>query len=78
VTDADGSPVWGVEWLVAEHEGRTIINLIQHGRQPVNVVLSHSGEPFTGTDLFDQERVDGKLTLKPLDPRIVLGWGTGR
>ena len=78
VTDADGSPVWGVEWLVAEHEGRTVINLIQHGKQPVDVVLSRSGEPFLGTDLFDGERVAGKLTLKPLDPRIALGWEAER
>ncbi len=73
VTDADGSPVWGVEWLVAEYKGQNVINLIQHGKQPVDVVLNRSGEPFLGTDLFDGERVVGKLTLKPLDPRIALG-----
>jgi len=73
IMQSDSKPIWGVEWLVAVYEGRPIVNLIQHGKDEVQVILRYKDAPFRGIDLFSQERVEGKLTLKPLNPRILAG-----
>ncbi len=40
VVDADtGEPVWGVEWLAGEIDGRTVINIVDLLSKPVNVKI---------------------------------------
>jgi hypothetical protein len=71
VSHADGSPVWGVEWLAAEYDGRLIVNLVQHADKPERIVLRRGTAPFQGLDLLTGERIDGELTLEPLMPRLL-------
>jgi hypothetical protein len=73
VTHSDGSPVWGVEWLVAEYREQLIVNLIQHGIHSDQVVLRYKGKPFRAINLFNQNEIDGELTLEPLSPIILIG-----
>lgn len=73
VLDDNRKPVWGVEWLVAEHKGQQVVNLIQHATKPVKVALYVNEEPFNGIDMFTQEDIAGKLELKPLEPKILKG-----
>ena len=71
ITDEHGTPVWGVEWLVADAQGQTVVNLIQHARQGVRVRIARRGTPVAAKDLFTEEMIEGIFTLRPLEPRML-------
>lgn len=71
VTDNQGQPVWGVEYLTALHENRFIVNLVNHTRWTKNVTIRAPGYYHIRNLLIDQEVNDGALELDPLNPILL-------
>jgi hypothetical protein len=71
VTDIEGEPVWGVEWLTAQAGEQPIVNLIRHARQAVRIRIRFLSRPARGTDLLTGEKFDSTLKLAPLRPRLL-------
>ncbi|MBD3183607.1 hypothetical protein GF312_15040 [Candidatus Poribacteria bacterium] len=72
VRKPDGSYHWGVEWLAAKYDGKVVVNLIQHGREKQEVHLTYKEKPFAGLNMFNNIKISGKATLKPLEPVILI------
>jgi hypothetical protein len=70
IRDANGKPVWGVVWLTANCKGRRIVNLINYRHQPVTIRLSAKGRGLSATSLFDANKLDGPILLRPLEPLL--------
>jgi hypothetical protein len=68
IRDADGKPVWGVVWLTAECNSRRIVNLINYRHEPVTIRLNAKGRGLSATGLFDANKLDGPILLRPLEP----------
>jgi hypothetical protein len=72
LVDAAGSPVWGVEMLTAELDGKLLVNLVNYLRIPQERVrLVSSGRDVAGMDLTNLRPVSGPFTLAPLMPMLV-------
>lgn len=71
VTGVDGKPVWGVEYLAAEHEGRLLVNLCNYLTEPRIVEIRIEGRPVGGVDLLSGTESDRSWTLVPLEPVLV-------
>ena len=69
-----GREAWGVEWQMAELDGRVLLNLVNYTPTPVRVrVRGSTGER---TDLITQRRAGQVLKLAPLEP-VLLSAGDG-
>lgn len=71
VRDADGQPVWGVEWLAASAGGQRVVNLINFRREPVTVELHGNDRLLTGRNLFSGAPATGPMVLPPLEPMLL-------
>ena len=72
VVDADGNPVWGVEYLSTVHNGKTIVNLCNYLQEPRTVrVLRANGQTASGQDLLTGGEFKGTCTLQPLVPQLI-------
>jgi len=69
VVDADsGEPVWGVEWLPVDFEGRTVINMVNLLNKPVAVKILRNGRKVTARDLLSLGGRRKVRTLEPITP----------
>ncbi|MCC6446843.1 MAG: beta-galactosidase [Armatimonadetes bacterium] len=71
ILNAQGQPEWGVEWRSASIQGGKAVNLSNYRNVPLQVLLTRNGKPAQGVDLLTGERVTGRLSLKPLQVRLV-------
>ena len=69
VTDADGKPVWGVEYREAGASDGTIVNICNYLRTPVEVKLAGNG--LKAKDVLTGEQVKGVFKLNPLETRLL-------
>jgi hypothetical protein len=68
-TTDEGDPR-ALEWRTAEHDGQTLLNVVNYDTEPVDVRVD--GLAATGTDLRDGQDVDlGALSLEPNIPRLI-------
>ena len=69
VVDAKtGEPIWGVEWLPAKVNGRTVINMINFQGKPVEVKILRDGKEVEAKDLLSLGGRERVATLKSLTP----------
>ena len=71
VTDAQGKAVWGVEWRVARAPNGTVLNLCNYRQTPLDLTLTRDGKAFAGRDVLSGATVGQKLTLQPLETRLI-------
>jgi hypothetical protein len=71
VTDDQGQPVWGVEYLAALHEKRFIVNLVNYTRWTKKVMIRAPGYHRIRNLMIDQDVGEGTLDLDPLDPVLL-------
>ena len=67
----DGQAVWGVEWRSAETPDGLVVNLCNYQKTPVTVTLVRANRAVSARDVLSGERVDGPLTLAPLEVRLL-------
>jgi hypothetical protein len=69
VVDAKtGQPLWGVEWLDAKVNGRTVINIINFISTPFEVKILKNGKEVEAKDLLSLGGRESVKTLKTLMP----------
>ena len=68
---ASPDPVWGVEWRSAQTPGGTVVNLCNYRKEPMTVALFRAGQPVVARDVLTGAKVEGQLTLAPLEVRLV-------
>ena len=68
VDAATGVPVWGLEWLPAELDGRTIINMVNLRDKPVDVTILVKGQAVPAHDLLSLGGKSEVRTLLPMTP----------
>jgi hypothetical protein len=61
-------PAWGVEWLPAKVDGRTVINAVNLRREPIHIKILRGGEAVTATDLLSLGGREQVETLRPMTP----------
>jgi len=66
-----GERIWGVEWLCTVRRGAIVVNAVNYLRQSVRATLS-AGGARASRDLFSGQRVDEVVTLKPMEPALLL------
>ncbi len=66
-----GRAVWGVEYRSLEQPDGPIVNLCNHLTVPVRVVLVRAGQRAAARDVLSGARVDGPVTLAPLEVRLL-------
>jgi hypothetical protein len=71
LTDADGKPVWGVEYLQAETTNGTVVNMCNYLNNVESVKLSMGGKATKSTDVLTGEPVTGVIKLQPLEVRLL-------
>lgn len=72
VVDAAGQPVWGVEYLATEQNGKTVVNLCNYRQEPQPVRLFRvDGRPALGRDLLTNRPIQGTTKLLPLVPQLI-------
>ena len=71
VDAATGEPVWGVEWLPAKVNGRTVINAVNLLRHPVRVSIRKDNRPVSVTDLLS---LGGREPVETLQPMVPVLW----
>ena len=81
VTDADGNPVWGVEYLAAKEEAakngatkkgdRLLVNLCNYLTEPRTVEIRVDGKAVGGVDLLGGKTSAASWTLAPLESVLV-------
>jgi hypothetical protein len=69
LTDADGKPVWGVEYKEAITADGTLINICNYLNSPVEVKLS--GKKQTVIDVLTHEITQDSMKLKSLEVRLL-------
>lgn len=67
----DGKAVWGVEWRTAETPAGLVVNLCNYRKTPVTVTLFRAGQQTSAFDVLSGARVEGPLTLPPLEVRLL-------
>ena len=65
---ATENPVWGVEWLPAKVNGRTVVNLINLRDAPVEVQIFSRGDPVSARNLLGLGGDQKVLKLMPMVP----------
>ncbi|OGV64201.1 MAG: hypothetical protein A3K19_31515 [Lentisphaerae bacterium RIFOXYB12_FULL_65_16] len=71
LVDATGNPVWGVEMLTTELDGKLLVNLANYLRIPqTQVRLVAGGRDVAGQDLTNLRPLSGPFTLAPLMPML--------
>ena len=68
VEAATGEPAWGVEWLPAKVNGRSVINAVNLLRHPVQVSILKGNRPVAATDLLSLGSRESVEALKPMVP----------
>lgn len=69
VVDAStGKPIWGIEWLPVQFNGRTIVNIINLRGKPFEVKLMRHGVDLWARDLLSLTGREKVRTLKSLTP----------
>ena len=68
VDGATGQPVWGVEWLPAKVNGRTVINLVNLLNKPVEVKILRGNRVLATTNLLSLGGREPVETLQPMMP----------
>jgi hypothetical protein len=68
VDAATGEAAWGVEWLPARVNGRTVINAVNLLREPVQVRILRGNRTLAATDLLSLGGREQVETLKPMTP----------
>jgi len=69
VVDAKtGEPIWNVEWLPVDVNGRTVMNLINFTNKPVDVRVLRQGKEVDARNLFSLGGQEKVSTLKPITP----------
>ena len=66
-----GRAVWGVEYRSIEKPDGPMVNLCNHMTAPVSVVLVRVGHRAAARDVLSGARVDGLMTLAPLEVRLL-------
>ena len=69
--DPAGGPAWGVVWRTAETAQGRVVNLCNERQTPVVVALHGVGGSMLAEDVLDGTRLDGPMTLQPLEVRLV-------
>lgn len=68
VTDAEGQPIWGVEWRCARMGGKLLVNVCNRQSQAVQVRV---GAGTRWRDVLTGALVRGPITLKPMEFRLL-------
>lgn len=69
VVDAKtGEPIWGVEWLPARLNGRTVISLLNYTNTPHEIKILRRGIPVQARDLLSLGGAEKVSTVKLLTP----------
>ncbi len=72
--DSEGQPAWGIAYRSAPYQGGFIASLCNYTRKPITVRLVNDKEqPIRATSLLTGERIEGRLTLQPLEP-VLIRW----
>lgn len=69
--DEKQQPAWGVEWRVAQTAEGPVANLCNYLKVPVTVTLTRDNKTTVASDVLSRQRVDGPLTLEPLEVRLL-------
>ena len=77
VDAATGEAAWGVEWLPAKVNGRTVINAVNLLREPVQVRILRGNRTLAATDLLSLGGREQVETLKPMTPVLAAPAGQG-
>ena len=72
VDAATGAAAWGVEWLPARVNGRTVINAVNLLREPVQVRILRGNRTLAATDLLSLGGRELVETLKPMTPVLAV------
>ncbi len=66
-----GQAVWGVEYRSVDTPDGPIVNLCNQLNVPVSVTLVRAGHRATARDVLSGARLDGPMTLAPLEVRLL-------
>ncbi len=67
-----GKPVWGVEWLPARVNGRTVINAVNLLREPAHVTVLRGNRKIAAIDLLSLGGREPVEILKPMIPVLCM------
>jgi hypothetical protein len=72
VTSEDGAPAWGVEFRAIEHEGATLVPIINLLKKPqkISIKIEHGGDE--AIELISRKSASLKqIELKPMEPMLL-------
>jgi hypothetical protein len=67
----DDQPVWGVEWRSATAPDGLLVNMCNYRNVPVSVTCARKGQTVRARDVLTGQRINGPITLGPLEIRLL-------